>query len=100
MYYTDGEAAMIYLTAAIKYDLAPASSDLHRELVECPWLKAVTDRHGEGSVAMRWMDFRTAINTEVKPTRGAKLPQIRRVIEDYSWLTGRTIRDDLLPYAA
>jgi hypothetical protein len=96
MYYTDGEAALIYLTAALKYDLAAASSDLHKELADCPWLKSVTDRHSEGSVAMRWMDFRTAINSDLKPTRGAKLPQIRRVVESFEWLTSLTIRDDLV----
>lgn len=99
MYYTDYEAAVIYLTAALKYDLKPASSDLHRELADCPWLKEVTRRHSGGSVAMRWMDFRTAVNSDLRPTRGAKLPQIRRIIEDCEWLTGLTIREDLLEAA-
>ena len=94
-YYTDYEAALIYLTAALKYDLAPASSELHKELADCPWLRTVTSRHSEGSVALRWMDFRTAVNPRLKPTKGAKLPQVKRIVEEWEWLTRIPLRDDL-----
>jgi hypothetical protein len=96
-YYTDHEAALIYLTAALKYKMAPASPGLRRELEDCPWLKEVTARHSGGSAAMRWMDFRTATVPSIKPTRGAKLPQVRRIIEQYEWLTNLQHRDNLEP---
>lgn len=94
-YYTDHEAALIYLTAALKYKMAPASPGLRRELEACPWLKEVTARHSSGSAAMRWMDFRTATVPSVRPTRGAKLSQVRRIIQQYEWLTNIPLREDL-----
>jgi hypothetical protein len=98
-YYTDSEAALIYLTLVFKYKLAAPSNDLSRELGECPWLTegkyAVTVRHSPGSIAMRWTDFRTAVDPDLKPTRGARLPQNRRIVENWEWLTKLPMREDL-----
>lgn len=99
-YYTDHEAALIYLTAVFKYKLAAPSSELRKELEDCPWLLTVTERHSEGSIALRWTDFRTAVNPDLKPTRGARLPQVRRIVEDWKWLTNLSLRDDLISKAA
>jgi hypothetical protein len=99
-YYTDNEAALIYLTLVFKYHLAAPSKELHRELNECPWLTegdfAVTKRHGPGSIELRWTDFRTAVDPDLKPTRGASLPQIRRIVENWEWLTHLSFREDLI----
>jgi len=99
-YYTDYEAALIYLTAVFKYKLAAPSNELRKELDDCPWLQTVIDRHSEGSIALRWTDFRTAVCPDLKPTRGAKLPQIRRIVEEWEWLTSLSLRDDLSEAAA
>jgi hypothetical protein len=44
---------------------------------------------------LRWMDFRTAVNPRLKPTKGAKLPQVKRIVEEWEWLTRIPLRDDL-----
>lgn len=99
-YYTDGEATLIYLTAVFRYQLAAPSTELRKELDDCPWLHSVTARHSTGSIALRWTDFRTAVTADLKPTRGARLPQVRRIVEDWQWLTGLPLREDLIPEAA
>lgn len=99
-HYTDDEATRIYLTAALKYKLAPPSTELRKELEDCPWLQPVLQRHSEGSIALRWTDFRTAVNPDLKPTRGARLPQVKRIVEDWQWLTSIPLRDDLISKAA
>lgn len=95
MYYTDYEAALIYLTAVTRNMAAPST----KELEVCPALAVVLKRHSPGSVAMRWTDFRTAVSPNLKPTRGAKLPQVRRIIEDLECVTGLSLREDLLQAA-
>lgn len=94
-HYTDYEAALIYL-AAVKRNLAPPSYKLRRELTDCPELAFVHRRHSTGSIAMRWTDFRTAVSPGLKPTRGAKLRQIRRIVKDLEAVTGFSLRKDLV----
>lgn len=93
-YYTDYEAALIYLTV-VQHDLAAPSLDLIAALPA-----HLRKRHSIGSITMRWTDFRTAVNPELKPTRGAKLPQIKRIVDEFEFITKLTLRDDLLPEAA
>lgn len=99
-HYTDYEAALIYLTLVFKFRLAGHSTQFRKELQECEWLEQLFDRHSFGSVSLRWNDFRTAVNPDLKATRGARLPQVRRIVEDWEWLTGLSLRPDLIPVAA
>lgn len=94
-YYTDYEAALIYLTA-VRHDLAAPSRALIASFPE-----HLRRRHGPGSIALRWTDFRTAVNPDLKPTRGAHLPQVKRIIRELQPVTGVSLRDDLaVPQAA
>lgn len=99
MYYTDYEAVLIYLTV-IKHNLSAPSHELRKELSEYPALRFVLKRHSPGSIAMRWTDFRTAVSPDLRPTRGAKLPQVKRIIEDLEFFTGLPLREDMVSGAA
>jgi hypothetical protein len=94
-YYTDSEAILIYLTLVFHYHLDPPSPALHKELEECPWLDPILERHSFGSVALRWNDFRTAVLKDKRPTKGAGLAQVKRIVSDLEWLTNLPLRDEL-----
>lgn len=93
--YTDYEAALIYLTAALYYHLDTPSPELRKELEQCPWLDQILERHSFGSVSLRWNDFRTAVLKDKKPTKGAGLRQVRKIVKDLEFLTNLPLRDEL-----
>lgn len=95
MYYTDYEATLIYLTAVLHYQLDAPSPLLRKELEQCPWLDQILERHSFGSVVMRWQDFRTAVLKELKPTKGANLKQVKKIVREFEWLTNMPLRDEL-----
>jgi hypothetical protein len=95
MHYTDEESILIYLTAVFKYGLAAPSPELREELKECPWLDTLFDRHSFGSVVMRWTDFRTAVLSDRRPTKGANLAQVKRIVQQWEWLTNLPLRQEL-----
>lgn len=94
-HWTDYEAITLYLTL-VRCDLASHSPMFREELRQLPQIEFLFDRHSFGSVSMRWNDFRTALNPNLRPTRGARLPQVRRIINDWEWLTGLSIRPELI----
>jgi hypothetical protein len=95
MHYTDEETILIYLTAVFKYGLAAPSPELRKELQECPWLDPLFERHSFGSVVMRWTDLRTAVLSDRRPTKGANLAQVKRIVNQWEWLTNLPLRQEL-----
>lgn len=95
MYYTDYESTLIFLTAVFRYNLDAPSQELRRELRDCPWLDQILERHSFGSVQMRWTDFRTAVLKDKRPTKGAGLAQVKRIVSQWEWLTNLPLREEL-----
>lgn len=93
-YYTDYEHTLIYLTM-VTHDLGAPSDELIAAFPE-----HLRRRHSPGSIALRWTDFRTAVNPDLRPTRGARLKQVKRIIRELEPYTGLQLRDDLIPIAA
>jgi hypothetical protein len=98
-HWTDYEAIVLYLALA-RRKFATHSPFFREELREFPEIEFLFERHSFGSVSMRWNDFRTAVNPDLKPTKGAGLKQVRRIIQDWEWLTEKPLRPDLISVAA
>jgi hypothetical protein len=87
--FTDYEAALIFVTAAVRYGIEYAPSDrLVKERPECPWLEAVITRHGPDSVEAKWYDFRSGILPGHARKRGVS-KQVEQVVHDLGWMLER-----------
>ncbi len=87
--FTDYEAALIFVTAVVRYGIGYAPSDrLVKERPECPWREAIIARPGPDSVEAKWYDFRSAILPGHARKRGVS-EQVEQVMRDLGWMLER-----------
>jgi hypothetical protein len=85
--FTDYEAAVIFVTAAIKYGIDYAPSDqLVKERPQCPWLEPIIARHrSPDTVEPKWGDFRSTMLPRLQRKRGVS-KQVEKIARELGWI--------------